>query len=212
MSPAPWGSSRWKALMAWLHGVLAGAAAGDHGIARERVGKGDLPARGHVGAAAHRGGEVFRHILNGGQGYHVGERVGKARDVHLDAVEERIEALIGRVVRRHRGHQLRVDDGEHGEERVIAAEAYLLPCLGVGDDAPLVHLAAGAGGGGYGYNGQGLVRQGQALARAAGDVVPEVAVVRGHGRYGLGGVHDAAAAERDDEVAAVSPREPGRPP
>lgn len=49
--------------------------------------------------------------------------------------------------------------------------------------------------------------QRQALSRAGRNIVPIVSVVRRHERYGFRRVHNTAAAERHDKVAAIFPGE-----
>ena len=189
-----------------LKRVLARAAADAHLDAREVVAEGDLRARVEVLAVAHRRGEAAADVLYRGDGDHVAHEVRLVRDVALGAVEERVEALIGSEFRRHARHQLGVDDRDDGEE-FFADDAGFLVRLGVRDDAARVRLRARARRRRYRDYRQRVVLRRFASARAALHVVPEVAAVGCHQRDGLRGVHYAAAAERDDEVAAALARE-----
>ena len=203
------------------HGVLgavaAAAAGGDHGVAAEGVREGELGAGGEVGAVVHAGGEGGRGVRDARAADHVAHEVAVVRDEALDAVEQRVEALVRRQARGHGEHELGVDDGEHRHEARVA-QAELLVALLAGDHGAGVDLGAGAGRGGHAHERQRVVLDGQALGRAAHDVVPDVARglgavggdqrVGGHGADALAAVHDRAAAEGEHEVAALGAREP----
>ena len=71
---------------------------------------------------------------------------------------------------------------------------------------PAVDFRARARRGGNGDDGQPLVCERFALARAADDIIPQIAVVGRHRRDRLGTVQNGAAAEGDDKVAPVPAR------
>ena len=117
-------------------------------------------------------------------------------DKTLDRVGQRVHAGCGGEGSGHGTHHLRVDNGDLGNVvRVNADELALL--LHVGDDVVDRDLGSGAGGRGDGDGEHGvLLRRGDALKRAD---VRELRVIDDYAD-GLRGVHDRAAADRDDAV------------
>ena len=117
-------------------------------------------------------------------------------------MEQRVEALIRRVFRRHRFHEFGIDDCENGHQ-IFRAEADLFFGFEIGNHAPAVHFRTGSGGGGNGDDGDPLVLARQGFARAARNVIPKIAVVGRHRRDSGGTVENRAAAERENEIATV---------
>ena len=211
-----------QAVVMRAHAVLGAVATRRarrvHRVAAQRVGKRQLGASLEVGAVVHAGGKCRSGVSDALAADHVAHGVAKVGDVALDAVEHRVEALVGREARRHREHELGVDHRQ-AREQARLAQAKLLLGLLLRDDAAGVHLRAGAGRGGHAHERQRVVGHGQAPGRAALDEVPDVArllgavrgVVRvgGRGADALGAVHDRAAAQRQHEVAAALAGQPG---
>ena len=128
--------------------------------------------------------------------HHVSHRAGALRDVALDRVGERVHAGEGRETLGHRRHHLGIDErNDRNVVRVDADELALL--LDVGDDVVDRNFSRSAGGRRNGENREArLLGRGDALERA------DIRELRVGDDYadGLGGVHGAAAANRDDAV------------
>ena len=188
-----------------LQGMLAGAAAGDHGVTGHGVGKGHVLPGFHITAVRHRTGQIVPHIFHGSQGDHVTHQVGHLAHIDLGGMEQCVKSLIGGKLWRHRSHQFRVHDGQNGEQAVQAAAADLLLGLLIAYYAPLIHFAAGAGSGGNTYNGQRSVGGYLALSGSTGNIVPQIPLIGCHHGHDFGRIHDAAAAQGYYKVAPIVP-------
>lgn len=78
---------------------------------------GHLRASLDVARIAHASSEVGEDPLGGGKGERARERLCLARGERLDGMAQRVDARGGRDARRGRHRELRVDDGELGDER-----------------------------------------------------------------------------------------------
>ena len=185
--------------------VLARAAADAHHKAGGVISEGDVLARLEIFAVAHGARQIAAHILDRREREHIAHEIRRSRDIGLHAVEERVKTLVGGELRRYGDHQLRVDDSQYGEERIIEDCALFVHLL-VRDDAARVRLGTGAGGRRDGHDRQRPVHKRTAQTAAGVDIIPEVALVHRHRGDTLRGVHRAAAAERDDKITAVLTR------
>ena len=168
-----------------------------------------MRARLEVGAVGDGPWQVAADVLNGGELHAVREQVRTVGDEALEAVEQRVEALVGGEPGRYGEHELGVDDRKAGEV-VGGADADLLVRGEVRDDSGGVDLRAGSGRGRDGDPGQLGVHERQGTAGLSAGVVPEVvARLRREHRHDLRGIHDRAAAEGDDEVDAILTGEEG---
>ena len=183
-----------------LDRVFARAAGQGLDKAGQRVGQRDIRARFGVAALVHRGGKRAADQLDRLQRKHLADGRGGLGEIALRRMEERVKALVCGQVGRDGHHKIRVDNRD-GREALFPAAADLL--LAVGDDCERVGLGAGARGGRDGDDGQACLRNALAAARAAVDIVPPVAVVRGHDGNRLGGVDRRAAAQAHDEGNAL---------
>ena len=200
-----------------LGAVASATARAHHGIAAERVGKGEFGARLEVRAVVHAGRKRGRCVANALAADHVAHRRVRIRDKALDVMEERIEPLERRKTRRHREHELGIDHREARKQARIA-QAELLVGLLARDHAAGIGLRSGPRRGGHAHERQRVVGDRQAAGGAAHHVIPDVtgglgavlchARVGRHGADALAAVHDRAAAEREHEVAALGAREP----
>ena len=77
----------------------------------------------------------------------------------------------------------------------------------VGHHGARIRLRPGARRRGNGYERKGLADDRKPPARSGWNVIPVIAAVGRHQGNGLGGVHAASPAQRDDEIAAVVPGE-----
>ncbi len=103
----------------------------------------------------------------------------------------------------HGEGELGVGDGDAGEP-IEALQTHLQFSLFVQHDGDRGDLAGGAGG-------SGDVEEWKAgpVDGLAAQIVHDGALQQGHGGDGAGGVHGASAAEADDEIAGLRPRQLG---
>ena len=118
------------------------------------------------------------------------------RRIRLDGVRQRVDAAVGRHLRRTAQGEQRIDDG-HARAEVVAQHAHLHLVLGVGQHGGGRHLRAGPGRGR-----QADQRHDRAGNLAVADVHAGGAAVRQHHGGDLGQVHVAAAAEAEDAVGS----------
>ena len=78
-----------------------------------------FPARRHAVAFFHRGGQILEHQFGGFFRQRVGKVAGVRRDPRLQRVGQHVHAGVGRNLRRHADHQLRVKDRHIGIERIV---------------------------------------------------------------------------------------------
>ncbi len=137
------------------------------------------------------------------------DRVGPDREVRLDELGESVETAGREHRARRAGDEVRVHHGQPGEE-VQAPEARL--GTSCGEDRVPGHLRARAGGGGDGHERQRRAGQGTATADHLEVLERVLGPVAGEPGDRLAEVDGAAAADRDDALAALRARQRRRRP
>ena len=131
-----------------------------------------------------------------------GQRIGAHGNERLDQLRQRIQAGAGGDGGRQAVGELGIDQG-NARQQERAAQAHLDALLGRGQDGIAGHFGARAGGGRDGDKGHG--RPGQRLAAADDlEVIQRLALVGQQRGDRFAGVDGAAAAETDDEIAALA--------
>ena len=87
--------------------------------ARDRRGVGHVGARPEVVAVGDRARQRVEDQVHRLQAEGVGVRRREDRDVGLERVGQRVDAGVGRHLRRQRQREPRIDDGDVGHERVV---------------------------------------------------------------------------------------------
>ena len=134
-----------KIMMVGTHGVFHGmfgrGACQLHGDACHCAAISDAFSCFHIISVSDCTWQVFRDILDGGQGD------GFAQDVHavayhyLCVVEQSIKSLVCRVFGGNGSHQFRVYDGKNGSQFRCAETDFLIR-VGIGDNAPAIDFGA----------------------------------------------------------------------
>ena len=112
-------------------------------------------------------------------------------------MEESVTARTGDQVLGQGCHEIGVDDGNLGENQRVD-QALLVQGGVIGEDCSGVAFAAGACGGGDADDGQS-----GGAHTLCGDVIEDVTFLAGHKGNALGSIHRAAAAQADDQIAAL---------
>lgn len=138
-----------------LQGMLAGTAAHAHHVAGKGVAERDMRPSLQVLPVLHRPRQVAADVLNGRQGIHVAHQVRAVGNIAFHTVEQSVEPLEGRQVRRNGEHQFRVHDGKD-REQVRMDEAGFFMGFPVGHHGARIRLRPGARRRGNGYERKGL--------------------------------------------------------
>ena len=173
--------------------VFAHVGAEAHFQAAEIVAESHAFPSLHVDAILDGCRQVGADLGDDFQGDHFAHEIGLIGQIAFDIVEQGIETLVGRELRWYRRHEFRVDDGQDREQG-WSFDGRLFIRVFIGDNAAGIGFRAGPGRRRNGDDRQGLDGNGFALARALGDVVPQIAVIGGDDGNPLGCIDAAAAA------------------
>ena len=111
-----------------------------------------FPARRHAVAFFHRRGQILKHQPGGFFRQRVGKVAGVRRDPRLQRVGQHVHAGVGRNLRRHADHQIRVKDRHIGIERIVE-QRILDAFIRVANHADAGHFRTGTAGGWYRHAG-----------------------------------------------------------
>ena len=111
-----------------------------------------FPARRHAVTFFHRRGQILEHQFGGFFRQRVGKVAGVRRNPRLQRMGQHVHAGVGRNLRRHADHQLRVKDRHIRIQRIVE-QRVLNAFIRVANHAGAGHFRAGAAGGWYGHAG-----------------------------------------------------------
>ena len=134
------------------------------------------------------------------------------RKIAFDGMDEGVKALIGGECRRHREHELWIDNREFREAVDLTIYTDLFLCFRVGDHTAAVDFAARTGSGRNCHEWQRGIFNFPATAGAGLNIVPDMTRVGGSNADSLAAVLDGSTAERDREITLFfteyAPRKP----
>ena len=210
-----------QVVMVRAHGVLrsvaARAARANHSVAAQGIGKGKLRARMEVKAVMHAGGKRHGSASDALTANDIAHGSVRIVDIAFHAVEQGIEPLESREVRRDREHELGIDHRKAWKQARIAQTKLLVGLLARKHGAR-IDLGAGARRRGHAHQRKRIVWNGETLCGTAHGIVPNVTselvtldIMPGVGRHhadALAAVHNGAAAQREHEIAVFHTRHP----
>ena len=180
-------------------GTVVAASSGT--VSKVNVAEGSRVTKGEVIAVLHGLAQVGRDQLDRAEGQRVAQRLRAGGDDGLDGMGECVHARGRGQARRQGNGELRVEDRQVGHHE--GAVELQLKTLGlVANHRGDGDLAAGARGGGDGD--EGPQRAGE---ESRAFVVQQAAAFAQQHVHPLRGVHHAAAAQRDQKIAAGRTRE-----
>ena len=138
-------------------------------------------------------------MFNRRQGDHFAHVTGFIGDIAFNIVKQRVKPLIRRESRRHRKHQLGINDSDLRKQGEILDRRFFT-CFPVGNDAAHIRFRTGSRRRRYGQDRQRFRGNGFALSRTVGNIIPNIAAVGGDDGNPLGRVKHAAAAEGDQKI------------
>ena len=177
--------------------MLGDTARGRLDHSRKRIGQCHVRTRLQVGTVGNGTRQVNGEQTHALERKGVAHRCGHAGEISFRSMEEGIESLECRQLRRYRQHQLGIDDRQHRKE-FVAAETHFMAGFVMGNDRPRVSFGSGTR-----RRRNRDDRQRPRRFFASFDIIPVITFVGRSQCDGFSRIDRAAAAQADHEVAPL---------